>query len=352
MLMTNEMVADESPTRTPDMSVVIASFSGAGALVRCLESLEAQWKEAAGRGVAVEVIAATDVELAALAGLGERFETVRFVAMEKGTSVFRLRTVGVEKARGAVIAITEDHVTFSPGWLGAIVAAAKEHPIVGGPIENGLDGLYDWALFACEYVTFMPPQPDGPAGVLSGVNVAYQRELLELTREVWKQTLHENEVHDALVESRYGLFRVGDAVVSSHLIMPLRHGMEHLFTGARHYGRYRKARTVGVKKHLLIGAVILVPGILFWRILKAIMARRPGRLGTIVRGIGYIGCLIAAWTAGEAAGYLFAGPADDRQVVGAKGVVRGRSPHVGEKPTQGSVTKSVELVDDDLSEAP
>lgn len=331
MLMVNEIMKGENSARTPDLSVIIASFSGAGPLMRCLESLEAQWKAAEKDGVVVEVIAATDVELSALAGLSERFEAVRFIAMEKGTSVFRLRTVGVEKARGAVVAITEDHVTFSPGWMKGILTAAKDHPIVGGPIENGLDGLYDWALFACEYVTFMPPQPDGPAGVLSGVNVAYQRELLELTHEVWKQTLHENEVHDALIESGYGLFRVGDAVVASHLIMPLGHGMEHLFTGARHYGRYRKARTMGVKKHLLIVAVVLVPGILFWRILKAVMARRPGRLGTILRGIVYIGCLIAAWTVGEAAGYLYAG---------------GSRAKLGQVP----VMKKPDLVDDGQSE--
>jgi hypothetical protein len=287
-------------TVRPELSVVIASFSGISALTRCLESLLAQCHDPA----AVEVIAATNLSLEELATLAQRFETVRLMTAPRGTSVFRLRTLGVEQARGKVIALSEDHVTFGSGWLASILKAAKDHPIVGGPIENGLQGLYDWALFSCEYVTFMPPSPDGPAGVLSGVNVAYRRELLDQTRPVWQDTFHENEVHDALRQAGYPLYCVGDAVVSSHLIMPLKQAMHHLFTGARHYGRYRKGRTAGFGRYLLPLGVIFVPGILFWRILRAVMTRRPGRLGTIFLALGYILCLLGAWSIGEAAGYL------------------------------------------------
>ena len=301
--------------QAPDISVIIASFSGSKALRRCLESLEKQWDRAGG----VEVIVPTDVDLVASAHLSERFPTVRFILAPKGTSVFRLRTLGVQVARGRIVAISEDHVTFSENWLAAILRGfAEGHEIVGGPIDNGRDTLYDWALFACEYITFMPPQgkpTDGPAGVLSGVNVAYKFSLLEKTRRVWQETFHENEVHDALLKEGHSLYCAGEAVVSSHLVMPLRHGMEHLFGGGRHYGRYRKGHVSASKRLLLPVGVPLVPAVLVWRILRAVLARRPGRLGTILLGMPYIACLIGAWTAGEMLGYLLPLP-EDREPVG------------------------------------
>jgi hypothetical protein len=100
------------------------------------------------------------------------------------------------------------------------------------------------------------------------------------------------------------LHRVGEAWVKSHLVMPLPQGMSHLFGGAKHYGRYRKTHTPGMKKYLLPMGIPLVPAVLLWRIFRAVIARRPGRLGTILLGLPYILCLIGAWTAGEALGYL------------------------------------------------
>lgn len=284
----------------PAISVVIASFSGPASLERCLQSLPSA-------DPPPQVIVASNLPPETLAPLRDRFPNVQFLG-RPGADVFALRTLGIESATGRAIAITEDHVTFTPRWLDAITQGLQHQSIVGGPIDNGLNRLWDWSLFACEYITFLPTtaNPDSlhPAAVLSGVNVAYRRELLDDCRQVWRKSFHENEVHDALLAKGYSLHRLESAAVSSHLQMTLPGAMNHLFTGARHYGRYRKARQTGWRRQLLLPMTLLVPAVLLKRIFAAALSKRPARLGTLLLGLPLIACLITAWTCGEALGYL------------------------------------------------
>lgn len=287
------------------VSVVVASFSGEAALRRCLESLEPQTAEA-------EVIVAAEVEAAAVARLQARFPRLVFVRAPRGTSVFRLRAMGLERARGRLVVLTEDHCTAAPGWLDALLARHREgHPVVGGPVENGLTkGPYDWALYLCEYAAHMPPLRDGPAPALSGVNVAYERELLAGCVGLWQDAFYENEVHDALQASGIRLQRSGRAAVSTHLALPFREAAAHLFRGGRRFGRYRRGRSSPALRALLPVAALALPALLTWRVLRAVAARRPERLGAMARGLGYVVALNSAWAAGEALGYLrpLAGP--------------------------------------------
>jgi len=282
-----------------DVSVVVASFSGERALGRCLESLEPQC-------AAAEVIVATDADADGVVRLEARFADFRFIRAPRSTTVFRLRAMAVELAGGRLVALTEDHCAAAPGWLDALRAHHRMgHAIVGGPVENGLAGrAYDWALYLCEYAAHMPPLGDGPAPALSGVNVAYDRQVLLGCRSVWQEAFYENEVHDALQASGHRLQRSGAAAVSSHLSLPLRDAAAHLFRGGRRYGRYRRARSSPAVRALLPVAALALPALLTWRVVRAVAARRPERLGITARGLAYIVALNSAWAAGEALGYL------------------------------------------------
>jgi glycosyltransferase involved in cell wall biosynthesis len=272
----------------PDQSVVVASFSGEAVLRHCLESLEPQ---AAG----AEVIVATDVERSGIARLEARYPGFRFLRAPRGTSVFRLRSLGIDQARGRWVALTEDHCTAAPGWLDALRAAHGDgRSVVGGPVENGHGArAYDWALYLCEYAAQMPPLRNGPARALSGVNVSYERELLAACRGVWADGFYENEVHDALLAAGHRLHRAAGARVASHLSLPLRQAAAHLFRGGRRFGQYRRGRSSPAVRALLpVGA------------LRPVAARRPREIGSAARGLAYIVALNSAWAAGEALGYL------------------------------------------------
>ena len=283
----------------PEVSVVVASFSGEALLRHCLESLEPQ------AGVA-EVIVATDVEASGVARLQARYPGFRFVRAPRGTSVFRLRALGIDQARGRLVALTEDHCTAAPGWLDALRAShGAGQAIVGGPVDNGHPAeAYDWALYLCEYAAQMPPLREGPARALAGVNVAYERELLAGCRDVWREGFYENEVHDALLAAGHRLHRSGTARVSSHLALPLRDAAAHLFRGGRRFGQYRRGRSSPAVRVLLPIAALALPALLTARALRAVALRRPRELGTTARALGDMVAVNSAWAAGEALGYL------------------------------------------------
>jgi hypothetical protein len=177
--------------------------------------------------------------------------------------------------------------------------------IVGGPVENGrASRAYDWALYLCEYAAHMPPLADGPVRALSGVNVAYERRLLLDCRGVWQEAFYENEVHDALRAQGQDLHRSGTASVTSHLCLPLRAAAAHLYRGGRRYGRHRRARASAAMRAVLPIGALALPALLTWRVLRTVAARRPERLGMTARGLPGIVALNAAWSAGEARGYL------------------------------------------------
>ncbi len=285
-------------TPVADVSVVVASFSGEAALARCLESLDAQT-------TGCEVIASTDLEGEALARLSARFPRARVLTAAPGTSAFRLRSLGVVEARGRLIALTEDHCTAAPGWLAALSAAhAAGHAVVGGVVENGrAAGAYERALYWCEYAAQMPPLPEGPSAFLSGVNVAYDRDVLLALRHVWQEVFYESEVHAALRAAGQRLHRAPSAVVTSHLDFAFGEALAHLRRGGRRYGRERIARSGPAQRALLCLGVPAVPALLLWRVVAAVVSRRPRELGHLLLALPHAACLVTAWGAGEALGY-------------------------------------------------
>ena len=53
------------------------------------------------------------------------------------------RNTGVERSTGELVVFVDDDVRVRPGWLGALLDAAREHPQVDvftGPIEPRLEG--------------------------------------------------------------------------------------------------------------------------------------------------------------------------------------------------------------------
>jgi len=287
-------VADE-----PDLSITIASWSNDASLERCLASLAPQWDGA-------EVIVATNRPGDELE---RRYPQARFLRGPDGATVFRLRALGAEAARGKLVALLEDHAAAGPRWAAALREAySAGHRIIGGPVENGLRSrAVDWALYFAEYGLHMPPMPAGAAPRLSGLNLAYDGELLRSCRDVWEDTLQENEVNDALRAKGHTLHLAPDAVVESFLPMTLGYAMGHLRDGGRHFGRYRASRCSTGKRLAFVFASPLVPAVLFLRLARGILARKPGRLLQLVRALPFLALALGAWGWGETTGYLRGG---------------------------------------------
>jgi hypothetical protein len=284
----------------PALSIVIASWSGETALTRCLEHLIPQ-------ASAAEVIVAFRGAFDVGAALGSRFPDVRFVRGAPAATVFELRSLGVQKASGRLIGMLEDHAAVCEGWVPAILAGRT---ICGGPIENEPEGsAYDWALYFIEYGIYMPPMRAGETPVLSGVNIAYDRETLLRCRGIWEKAFYETDVNAAFVRAGHKLILLPDACVRSRLRMPFREAMEHLFTGGMHFGDFRKAKFGTLGRMLWLAAAPAIPFVLLFRIIRITATRRPARLLQIIRALPWLLPLLAAWSAGEAMSYARRTPA-------------------------------------------
>jgi hypothetical protein len=282
----------------PALSVIIASWSGKEALTRCLENLMPQ------AGAAEVIVAFRGIsDLATL--LGSRFPGVRFVRGPADASVFLLRTLGVRETRGRLIAMLEDHSAVCAGWAEAILDAhSAGNKIFGGPIENDAkSSAYDWALYFAEYGIYMPPVPAGKTPILSGVNIAYDRETLLSCGRAWESVFYETDVNAALASAGHKLYMLPEACVTSRLRMPMREAMEHLFIGGVHFGDFRKGQCGALARRLWVIAAPAVPFVLLLRIILRTVARRPARVLQIIRALPYLLLLLGAWSAGEATSY-------------------------------------------------
>ena len=292
------------PEESLDLSVVVASFTGEEALGRCLQSLVPQVSKECG-----EVIVASNLAEDVLGSLRSAFPDVKWLAASVDADVFVLRSLGAKQAQGRQVAFLEDHVTVAPGWWRAMREAhGKGRLAVGGPVDNGhTERAYDWALYFVEYGLYMPPWTEGEASILSGINAAYDRSLLESCRSVWEAGFRENEVHDALRESGESLYRVPEAWVKSHLEMPFSVAADHLYTGGRHFGGYRRSQTPGWRKLFWAVAWPAIPFVLAARLTRRIAGQRPAWLGRLLVAKPWYLALLMAWSAGEAIGGLLPG---------------------------------------------
>jgi len=299
-------MAPQATSGEPALSIVVASFCGDESLRRCLGSLEAQ------RGDA-EVIVVGALEPAGANRLAASFPWMTVYLAPQGSSVFRLRSLGVARSRGSVIVLLEDHCSVTRGWLEAFVAAradAQRH--LGGPVAAGPVGsIRAFSLFLMEYGALMPPLAETHGDAVLAVNAAYAREPLLACRDVWEHAFYDNEVRDSLREAGCAPQVVTNAVVHSHLDMALKEAAAHLYAGGRRYGAYRRLRAGPFKSLLLPLAAPVVPFILLGRILVRLARRRARWLFMLPAATPYLLWLAGAWSAGEAVGCL-ASPAPER----------------------------------------
>lgn len=288
----------DSSKNPPALSITIASWSGEATLVRCLDSVMPQAGEA-------EVIVAYRGVTDLAKSLGGRYPTVRFIGGPADASVFVLRTLAALPATGSTMAMLEDHAAVGPGWAQSLsTARAKGWKIFGGPIDNGEPAsAYEWALYFVEYGIYLPPIPAGEASILSGVNIAYDRATLESCREIWSEVFYETDVNAALGRAGHKLYMLPDAAVSSRLRMKFWEAMDHLYTGGKHFGQFRKFHATPMKRALLVVISPLVPLVLLWRIVRLTLARQPGRWLPLLLGLPALLLLLGAWSGGEAVGY-------------------------------------------------
>ena len=183
--------ATASPRTTPALSIIIASVNGWDVLSPTLDALDAQPERDRMEIVVVDIVGEETRQM-----LHDRQPAVVLVEADDldRPSIPALRFRGVKRSTGDIVAILEDHGTVEPTWARALLEAHRDASVgaIGGAVENGRDGLVNWAAFFTEYTPYMSPVVEGEHADLPGNNIAYKRPHL---------LRHANELRDGRWES-------------------------------------------------------------------------------------------------------------------------------------------------------
>lgn len=289
-------------SQPPLVSVVIASVNGLPSLGECLDHLLRQEG-----GHPYEVIVVDRCGEALRQELKRRFPQpeIRVIAAPEGTTIPKLRAMGMTQAHGKTIAILEDHCNVNPRWFATIARlVAQGCEAMGGPVRNGaVVRLTDWAVFFVEYARFMPPIPTGEVDAIAGSSAVYDRAMLgrlgpELGQEVWEHFLHGRM-------RELGVKFVNDPglEVEHKKEFPFGYFMSQRYHYSRSFAGMRLAGAPLVKRIAYAGATVLLPPLLLWRMAR-ILAAKGGQMGRFVTALPLLFAFMLSYAWGEAIGAL------------------------------------------------
>ena len=293
------------------LSVVVLLFTTRAALERCLAALHRQ--ELA---TPPEIVVPHDDALADPDTLAARFPAVRFLAFRGRHSPAELRAQGVAAARGAVVALLEDHCEPDPDWCARTLHwhASTDHAALGGAIEKGFapgrqdDRALNWAIWFTDYSRYMNPQPARFVASVSDTNSSYKRAHLEAVADAWKDEFHENIVNARILARGGTLWLAPDIIVREYRDLSLGDALRDRYAFGRLFAATRVAGVPLVKRLVWAGAALLLPPVLVLRVARNLFGRGRHR-AAFLRALPALCLVTSAWMLGEMLGYLTGAPA-------------------------------------------
>jgi hypothetical protein len=298
--MSVDSVTTIARSKPPALSVVIASVNGWAVLEPTLEALDALPERERMEIVVVDVLGGETRRR-----IAEHRPAVVLLPVEERLPIPRLRYQGALRASGEIVAILEDHGAVDRTWAEAIL---EQHEMpwgaVGGPVENGREGWINWAVFFCEYATYMAPLVEGETGDLPGNNIAYKRPHLMRHARVLDDGKWESWINDRLRADGVPIASTNRMIVRH--IKPFRLGyfVVQRFHFARAYAGMRRVSQTGLKRLIYGFGSAVLPMLLLARTCGTVLRKRR-HLGRFVACVPLVALFFAVGAAGEMIGYLF-----------------------------------------------
>ncbi|MFO0839370.1 MAG: hypothetical protein U1D55_12705 [Phycisphaerae bacterium] len=300
---------------SPPISIVVALIAGGQEpTATCLAAIEAGVKQHD-----AEVLVPYDHRLDGFEELARRFPWAQFIDCRSQIDANRygrfsrehhdiLRAIGLNRARGKILALLEDHGTPGPDWIStALRVHEKSYAGVGGTVDNGVNKLLNWAVYYCDFGRYQAPVSDGPSEFISDSNCAYKREALEAVKDCWHDAFHETFVNWKLREMGRELrLDPGMVVYQTRTGLTLGAALTERFVWGRSFAGTR-AKGVSTAKRLIYAAFsFLLPFVLTGRILARGLGKR--RAGKVLACAPLIFLLETIWSVGEFVGYATGRP--------------------------------------------
>lgn len=294
----------EYSTSSPALSVIIASYKSHRTIERCLASLIAQTTEHP-----FEIILVDSTEDESVKRISERFVAVRLIRSSGRLYPGSARNLGIKTAKAPVIAFVDADCTVPSGWVD-LVLSAQARPgwqAIGGAVENDpAAGATAWASYFCEFSHWMPCGGSREMPDIAGASMTYKRMVFDQYGVFIDNTYcSDSEYHWRLARNGLTLLfdpsiRVVHASIDSlpqYVVHEFAHGC--FFAQVRHrFGGFPKWRC------LIYAALFPLLFLSVWvRTVSNVLACKPYR-SFLWKSILALTLGIAAWCAGEAAGYM------------------------------------------------
>ena len=289
----------DSPTGCIPFSVVIATTHPWPELKMTLDSLWSQIQQLHG-----ELIIADGDGNGVPADFATRFPGAIAIQLP-GASIFVLRSAGMQRARGQIVAVTEDHCRLSPDWCAGLLESHRMHPeaaVISGSVENGSpDALIDWANFFIAHAPMMGPVKSGEVKDISLAGAAFKRNALpqEIPRHGVMEMLYIREL-----SRRGGKLFVNSEISLDHVQS---YGFWRTFAVHYHNGRsiagFRGLKLGPWQLLLRIGSCAILPLFLLSRSAYSVIKKRRF-VPQLLLSFPLMAALATCHAAGEVAGYI------------------------------------------------
>ncbi len=326
--MESAIIRNQNPSSAPALSVVVVVLAGRPYLARCLTALTQQVS-----GPEMEIIVPYDESMDYVPSLRLLFPEVKFHRVSGRRTYAELRAAGFRQARGALVALTEDHCMPAPDWAQRIVAAhSGPHAAVGGAVEKREpDTVLNWAVYLCDFSRYMNPVRSGPAFYLTDCNVSYKREALIEIADIWAEAFHETAVHGALRARGETLWLSPDIVVYQQRDLRLGPALRERYKFGRLFAGIRVAGQSGARRLIYAAFTPVLPALLVWR--AAMNVLRKGRhRGSLLRALPAMALLASVWSFGELTGYLAGWPRSQESGAGRQNTLKRELENAGSGP--------------------
>ncbi len=286
---------------TPDLSVVVAAKNVRQTLLACLKLL---MRQAEGRNVEIIVVdASTD---GSAQSVSEYSSQIKLLHANPEWLVPRLWSLGIEEATAPIVAITIGQCLPDRHWIDTILRMAAEEERCagfGGSIDGPRDGRWrDWAMYFSRYSAYMPPLATQLTEEIAGDNAAYRKSALEGCEEV-RTGFWENLIHHHLRTGGWTLMLSSDMRVQLGPCPSAWRFCRERYLHGRHFGSTRPGNSGPARWGRIVTAPALVP-FLVVRIGSRIATHRRDWLRRCLLALPWLVVFMAAWSLGEAAGYL------------------------------------------------
>ena len=281
------------------LSVIVIVLEGGKALRRCLEELDKQAKE---QNIVIHV--PCDKRVADLGKFRQEFPSVDFIEVTETRTYAELRSIGVSKSDGSIVAVTEDQCRPHADWCQEIFRGHQaECASVGGAVEKDIpDTILSWSFFFIDYVRYMNPLAEGPTSHLTDCNVSYKRAALESIADVWKMEFHEPEVHQALEEQGKILWFNPRMIVLQRRGIRLKNAIHDRFDFGRLFGSGR-VKGLSWPYRIFYGmSALCFPPITVGRVATNVI-RKKRCFREFICALPMIIFLNTIWAVGECIGY-------------------------------------------------